>query len=294
MILTNPPLPGTPEWQTAITASKVAAILGVSPWQSPYSLWVDMTQGRPELEPTGPMLRGTYLEDGVLDWFEHDHPELVPAGRQQAYVLGDDTTIFATTDATYRTTDGSLVLVEVKTVARDDDWRTDTGGWQVPAYYEAQVFFQLACTQASRAIVVVLTPFLEKVEIPVERDFGLEADIVEAVFAWQRALTEGRKPDLDDTVATYDAVRREHPQIDGQTVEISRETAIAWLAARDAKSSADQAERGAKTRLLDAMGTAAHATTNGIQVASRTPGRGDTVTLRAKTTHTKLKAETND
>lgn len=294
MILTDPPAPGTPAWQTAITASKVAAILGVSPWQSPYSLWVDMTIGRPETEPSAPMLRGTYLENGILDWFEHDHPELVPAGRQLAYTLGDDTTVFATTDATYRTTDGELVAVEVKTVARDDDWRTEDGSWQVPAYYEAQVFFQLACTQAARAIVVVLTPHLEKIEIPIERDFGLEADIVEAVYTWQQALVDGTRPDLDDTKATYEAVRREHPNIDGTTVEISHDLALAWLAARDAKDSAEQDERITKTRILDAMGKAAHATTRDTLVASRTPGRGDTVTLRAKTTHLKLKGQTND
>ena len=289
IILDNPPAPGTPEWQTAITASKVAAILGVSPWQSPYSLWVDMTQGRPELEPTAPMLRGTFLEDGILDWFEHDHPELVPAGRQQAYTLGDDTTVFATTDATYRTTDGELVAVEVKTVSRDDDWRTDTGGWQVPAYYEAQVFFQLACTQASRAIVVVLTPFLEKIEIEVARDFGLEADIVEAVYAWQRALTDGVRPDLDDSVATYDAVRREHPEIDpDKSVEIDQVLAHQWLQARADLKDAEKRERGLKTKVLDLMGDAKTAQLDGLKIATRTPGARGTVTLRANATTTDI------
>ena len=282
MILDSPPAPGTPEWQTAITASKVAAILGVSPWQSPYSLWVDMTIGRPELEPTAPMLRGTYLEDGILDWFEHDHPELTPAGRQQAYALGDDTSVFATTDATYRTADGDLVAVEVKTVARDDDWRTEDGAWMVPAYYEAQVYFQLACTQASRAIVVVLTPFLEKVEIPVERDFGLEADIVEAVYAWQQALTDGIRPDLDDTVATYDAVRREHPEIDpDKTVEIDQTLAHQWLQARTDLKDAEKRERGLKTRVLDVMGDAKTAHHGDLKIATRTPGARGGVTLRA-------------
>ena len=282
IILDNPPAPGTPEWQTAITASKVAAILGVSPWQSPYSLWVDMTQGRPELEPTAPMLRGTYLEDGILDWFEHDHPELVPAGRQQAYTLGDDTTVFATTDATYRTTDGELVAVEVKTVSRDDDWRTEDGAWMVPAYYEAQVYFQLACTQASRAIVVVLTPHLDKIEIPIERDFGLEAEIVEAVYAWQQALAEGHKPDLDDTVATYDAVRREHPEIDpAKTVEIDQALAHQWLQARTDLKDAEKRERGLKTKVLDVMGDAKTAHLGDLKIATRTPGARGTVTLRA-------------
>lgn len=282
IILDNPPAPGTPEWQRMVTASKVAAILGVSPWQSPYSLWVDMTQGRPETEPTAPMLRGTFLEDGILDWFEHDHPELVPAGRQQAYTLGDDPTVFATTDATYRTKDGDLVAVEVKTVARDDDWRTEDGAWQVPAYYEAQVFFQLACTQATRAIVVVLTPHLDKVEIPVERDFGLEAEIVEAVYAWQRALTEGTRPDLDDTVATYDAVRREHPEIDPEkSVEIDQVLAHQWLQARADLKDAEKHERGLKTQVLDLMGDAKTAHHSGLKIATRTPGARGAVTLRA-------------
>lgn len=294
MILPNPPAPGTPEWQTAITASKVPAILGVSPWQSPYSLWVDMTLGRPDEEPTGPMLRGTYLENGVLDWFEHDHPELVPAGRQQAYTLGDDTTVFATTDATYRTTSGDLVIVEAKTVARDDDWRTKDGGWQIPAYYEAQVMFQLACTQATRAIVVVLTPFLEKVEVEVGRDFGLEAEIVEAVFAWQQALVDGTRPDLDDTVATYQVVRREHPDIDPLgTVELDQYLAHQWLQARaDLKTITDK-ERGLKTRVLDAMGDAKTAYHGDLKVASRTPGARGSVTLRAHATPTDIERETH-
>ena len=282
IILDSPPAPGTPEWQTAITASKVAAILGVSPWQSPYSLWVDMTIGRPELEPTAPMLRGTFLEDGILDWFEHDHPELAPAGRQQAFALGEDTTVFATTDATYHTKEGDLVAVEVKTVARDDDWRTEDGAWMVPAYYEAQVYFQLACTQASRAIVVVLTPFLEKVEIPVERDFGLEAEIVEAVHDWQQALADGERPDLDDTVATYDAVRREHPEIDpDKTVEIDQTLAHQWLQARTDLKDAEKRERGLKTKVLDVMGDAKTAHHGGLKIATRTPGARGTVTLRA-------------
>ena len=35
--------PGSPDWQTRMTASKVAAVLGLSPWESRFSLWHRMS-----------------------------------------------------------------------------------------------------------------------------------------------------------------------------------------------------------------------------------------------------------
>lgn len=284
MILSHPPAPGSPEWHTAITASKVPAILGLSPWASPYSTWLSMTSGADPIEETAAMKRGTYLEDGILNWYEADHPDLVPAGRQVAYTLGDDETCFATTDGTYRTRSGDLELAEVKTVGRDDDWRDEDGGWHVPDYYLAQVMFQLATSQASRAVVVALTPHLEKVEIPVERDLDLEAAIVEEIHLFKQALEDGIVPELDDHVATYDAVRRRHSKIDGSTVEVPFTVAHTWLDAKDVFDRAKASERAAKTRLLDLMGEARLATSEGLTIAMRSPGRGDTITLRPKAT----------
>ena len=60
------PEPGSREWHRLITASKVPAILGLSPWQSPYSLWMQMS-GRIDATPeTTTTRRGHYLEAGVL------------------------------------------------------------------------------------------------------------------------------------------------------------------------------------------------------------------------------------
>lgn len=51
MIITDPPRPGTPEWRRIVSASKVPAILGLSRWQSPLSMWLKM---RGDIEPTPP------------------------------------------------------------------------------------------------------------------------------------------------------------------------------------------------------------------------------------------------
>ena len=40
--------PGSPAWTRRITATKVAAILGVSPWDSPRSMWAKMRGEMPE------------------------------------------------------------------------------------------------------------------------------------------------------------------------------------------------------------------------------------------------------
>lgn len=37
-LINDPPAPGTDEWRSILSASKIAAVLGISPWQSPYSL----------------------------------------------------------------------------------------------------------------------------------------------------------------------------------------------------------------------------------------------------------------
>lgn len=284
IILDNPPAPGTPEWQRMVTASKIAGILGVSPWQSPYSVWSEMTHAPGADEPTAAMLRGSFLEDGILAWFEHDNPSWERIGTQLAVTQPDmQEWAFATLDGLYKDDQGNTVVVEVKTASRLDDWQTEDGSIALPAYYESQVRFQLALTDtADYAVVVLLTPFLEKKEIEVHRDDEMEAAIMSAVHAWKQALDTGQAPDLDDTVATYEAVRREHPDIDPEkAVEIDQVLAHQWLQARVDLKDAEKRERGLKTRVLDLMGDARTAYLGGLKVATRTPGARGTVTLRA-------------
>ena len=291
IILDSPPAPGTPEWQRMVTASKIAGILGVSPWQSPYSVWSEMTHAPGADEPTAAMLRGSFLEDGMLAWFEHDNPSWERIGTQLAVTQPDmQEWAFATLDGLYKDDLGNTVVVEVKTASRLDDWQTEDGGIALPAYYESQVRFQLALTDtADYAVVVLLTPFLEKKELIVERDDEMEAAIMSAAHDWKSLLDTGQAPDLDDTVATYDAVRREHPEIDpDKTVEIDQALAHQWLQARVDLKDAEKRERGLKTRVLDLMGDAKTAQLDGLKIATRTPGARGTVTLRANATTTDI------
>ena len=74
-VMKNPPRPGTPEWRSMITASKVPTLLGLSPWSSPYALWHEMYAG---LEP--PALEGDHLrwgniaEQSLVGWWLDANP----------------------------------------------------------------------------------------------------------------------------------------------------------------------------------------------------------------------------
>ena len=74
----NAPQPGTAEWRTLLTASKIPAVMGTSPWSSRFTLWHEMA-GTFTPEPINPAVleRGHILEPAVAAWFQAQHPEWV-------------------------------------------------------------------------------------------------------------------------------------------------------------------------------------------------------------------------
>ena len=118
----TPPVTGSPEWASLVTASKVAGILGVSPWTSQRATWHLMRGDLTREEPTDVQRRGQYLEDGVLRWWMDQHPEYAHTVTQPWC-----TTVpwgGAQPDVRARTKDGRVVLVEAKTAADDSEWGT--------------------------------------------------------------------------------------------------------------------------------------------------------------------------
>lgn len=279
----NAPAPGTPEWGSIVSASKVPAILGISPWDSPLSLWHEM-RGDVERDKrvTGPKSRGQYLEDGLLDWFAADHPGLTEQGRQATFWEGD--WCLATTDATYLDQDGALVLCEAKTTSKSDEWG-EPGTDEIPPHYAAQVYLQLALSGAHLAHVTMLGPFLDRKDYVITRDAELQAQILTRCRSFYESLTQDTPPPLDDHVATVAVLRKLHPDIErGETAVVDATTAREWLDATTAKKAAEAAERAAKARILNTAGKAQYIETAGVRIGRRQPGKyGVNLIATAKT-----------
>lgn len=272
--------PGSDAWNRLMTASKVAAALGVSPWQSPRSLWHQMRGELPREPETDVMKRGHYLEPAILAWWSDQHPEYLPLVEQPSYALDDWAA--ATPDAlavlggTEDDYPGLMpsVLVEAKSVANDDDWG-DEGTDVIPAYYLTQVYWAMHVSRIHRTYVPIITGRLRFAEYVVDYDPAIGADLERRMHAFYDSLSDDVPPPLDNTVATFDAIRKLHPDIDAdETVEVTEAEAVELLeAVTDAKVAADR-ERLAKATVLDHMGRANHAACNGVKVARRQPGKG--------------------
>ena len=277
--MTAAPAPGSDEWARVVTASKVAAILGLSPWESPRTMWLKMRGDLPSDngKNADDKARGHYLEPAILAWWLDRHPNLQGV-EAQAYRTRDQWAA-ATPDLDVADDGhGNHAVVEAKSDATADDWGTP-GTDEAPAYYVAQAMWQLWVTGAQVCYVPVLfgRPQLGFAEYVIARDDALIADIVATCRAFYESLTDDdAAPALSDHVAEYDAIRTVHADIDRDLDAVIPDD----IADRYLLDLAHADRAGAsKARVLELMGSARVAkTTAGMHLARRQP-KGDAVVL---------------
>lgn len=266
--------PGSDEWFQTMSASKVAAVLGLSPFTSRFTLWHQMNGTAAKTETTDVMRRGHYLEPAVAQWFQSQHPtwKIVPTG---TWTHATMPWAVATPDRLALIPRNPAELVEIKTTGYSDEWGP-AGTDQIPAGYRAQVMWSMFCTGAERTRVAVLLPFLEFREYVIEFDQA-EADyIAAACVGFMGSLKAGIAPPLDGADSTYQTVRELHPEIDGTDVEIGAHTGEDFLYCKKVLTEAEDLERASRSQMLSFMGNAKRATCNGVVIATRTAKNGGT------------------
>lgn len=279
--------PGSPEWLKLITASKIPSILGISRFKSQFSLWHEMAGNLPS-EPIGTAQQddfdyGHAVELAAGEYWRFKNPGWrLSRGEVQYTDDGFEFGNAATIDG--RASRGSLRrIAEIKTARDLAEWG-DAGSGEVPADYAAQVIWQQRVTGFTAPANIVLWPQYGKPKIYViEYSAQLAAAIVAAVRKWNASLAAGEPPELDDTISTYETVRRLHPEIDGREVQLDPDLAADYLTAVSDDKAITKRLRGLKTRVLDVMGNAQTAVVIDLKIATRTPGRGDSISLRSNT-----------
>ena len=142
---------GSPEWHAHRAkyrnASETPAVLGVSPWVTPYQLWQQRT-GRTTQDVNFAMMRGTQLEPSARAAYEQltghvMQPLVLVAGDYSASLDG-------------MTLDASLI-VEIKCPVKGKDsdlWKQVCDG-KMPEHYYWQVQHQLMVSAANVAHLYV-------------------------------------------------------------------------------------------------------------------------------------------
>jgi putative phage-type endonuclease len=281
MTLTGKPIaplkPGSPQWLQSISASKIPAILGISPWQSRFALWHLMAGHTEPWEGSKSTERGTFLEDAVLAWFKTQmEGDWVHSGRSFAHSSYPEWT--AAPDAWCEDNPKEVYGVEIKTSQYSDEWGTP-GTSEIPPYYLAQVAWQMIVCGFDKVFVPVLfgQPFEFRLYVVTYADVASDIPaIIQTVKEFQTSLRDGEQPPIDGSSSTYQTIKELHPEIDGETVELDDNLAINFLATKAVADGAAQEADYYKNQIADFMGTAKKAVWNKKTIFTRQSKNGGT------------------
>lgn len=263
------------EWLAAripgVTASEIATVLGISPFDSAYNLhWVKRGV-IPDGYDNDRLSLGRHLEPWIADRYAEAHPDLwvAPAG------------LFASTELPWQlaTPDRLLLdgvcrcgatgdvlcsclpsdpvsVLELKTSATYDGWGED-GSDDVPAYIRAQVLWQLDVLGLGEGQVCTL--FLPTTQL---RNYTITYDVADVdLMRWAARefladVAAERVPPVDGHRATKAALKALHPGLDDTEVTIPRYLADRYRAAKAAIDRAKARAELAENQIRDRLGAA--------------------------------------
>lgn len=265
--------PHSPEWHalrhTGIGASEIATVLGLNPWQSPFSLWhIKAGNVDPDLEGNAATHWGTIHEPAICDEWARLNPwaEVRVCG---TYRHPDEPWMLANPDRLVHDGDDLVGVLEAKTARYADGWGPD-GSDEIPVHYRAQVMQQMHVMGVPVAYVAVLIGGSDFRSYTVDYDPGDAAHVVEAGRAFWQSIADGVPPDIDASEATGQTVRRLHPDVEDVDVLVDTDLADGYLTAVAAVKDAERVRDGYVNRLLDAIGDGRVAVTaDGVKVATR-------------------------
>jgi putative phage-type endonuclease len=183
----------SPEWlelrRQGLGASDMAAVMGVSPYKTPYQLWAEKTGATPPQKVGAAANRGVILEDAVGQYYEQERG--VKLRKSNGVVrLKAQPRLMASLD---RTIVGEPKgIVEIKTSA-SPRWSM----WPVPPEVQVQVQTQLGITGSEWCdVVALLGGLVFKIE-RVQFDPVLWAEIQRAALLFLDAVDSKTPPQLE-------------------------------------------------------------------------------------------------
>ncbi|MET9329510.1 YqaJ viral recombinase family protein [Tsukamurella sp. NPDC003166] len=279
-LLPEPLEPGSPEWLANISASKVAAFLGLSKWDTPHSMHHAMAGTTPPEKETQVQSDGTFWEPSIREWFAAAHPEWEVRetstwrNDERPWQTADPDGLIYPADADLNAS--ALAGVEIKCV---HDY-LGSAGWgkagtdQVPPYYRVQAVWQMDTLGLDRVVFAVcgFRELMERkpAEYVVEYDANEATELRARMNAARMALKLGREPRADYAREEDRRVLKwKFPEVSSAGLDIPDEIAIPWLEALLAFDQAEAAEQRARGQLVEFMGGAKAAQWGGALLGTR-------------------------
>jgi putative phage-type endonuclease len=290
--------PGSPQWDEAraglcITATEIAAVMGLSPWQSPFSLWHKKAgQATPPFEMTPAIEWGNRLEDAVAQKWLDEHQNTTEAAQAGTWRHRDREWQRATPDRIFVPLTGWEIepgelprLLEVKTSPFGDGWGP-AGTNEIPLHYQCQIQWQLDTLGLEVCHVAVLISGWDYREYTVEYDETDAKVMRDAAEAFLDTVRRGERPPIDGANATYQTLRAQPHGREDVDVQIPLDLAVRYDLAQDQAKGAATELTQIRGELLDAIGSGYRAVCGDRRVAYRTVNPdGTTLALQPYRSH---------
>jgi putative phage-type endonuclease len=279
--------PGSPEWHAArehgLGGSEVAALLGLSPWESRFALWHRKAGLIGPVEESEVMDAGKRLEPAIVQKFRDNHPEWRVGGQatfrhhERRWQIGNPDGLIYTDPQDYldlTKTSAPQMLLEAKYALYDDHWG-EPGTDEIPIWYRCQVQWYLDVFSLDTCYVEVFIGSQGQFrEYIVKADPTDQRALREAAAEFLADVERDVRPDIDAHDQTYAAIRELHPLIDPVKVEVPAKVAEAFCLTKMVAKLAQADAQEATAILADCMGNAKTATYLNQTIATR-QARGD-------------------
>lgn len=196
----------TPEWlewrQKGIGASDIAAIIGASPYSTPYMVWLDKTGRKKAFEGNVATVRGQELESKARSRYELETLEDMPP----AMAVHPKFEI-CRVSLDGKRLDNKLIL-EIKCPGEAN--HKLAMGKIIPAHYVSQVQYQLAVTGADCCHYFSFGPDESSALIEVLPDVAMQGMLVDAALNfWNNHVLT----DIPPPLTSSDVIETENPEI---------------------------------------------------------------------------------
>jgi len=247
-----------------IGGSEVSTICGLNKWESAVTMFYKRTgkiaTERPDSEP---MYWGRALEAPIMNRFIEDNPQLKVYTDVGTWINRKRDYQIVNPDGIFQTEDGEFGIVEIKTARYPDDWANG-----VPDYYRTQVQYYMNAFGFQHAYVAVLFSGSDYRCYELAADSFQQSVDLERVEDFLAAVKENKVPDWDGSDSTLETVRKLHPLIEDDEIELGER----YLDYREAKVQAEKAAEKLtqfKSEILFAMGNSKRGLFEGQHVLSR-------------------------
>jgi putative phage-type endonuclease len=287
--------------QAGIGASEIAAVLGISPYASPFSLYWAKVHGW-EIEDTGDMEAGRRMESAIADWAAdridpHGQFVIHPAGlygsSERPWQIATPDRLICDTqlhddpfpdDPTYQHEHPTCNVVAVLECKHPYSWDGfgEDGTDEIPVYFRTQLLQQMDVMEVGEGYLAAYSGHELRVYHLRRDDKDIAVMRAAGGAFWQR-LQDGIVPGVDEHQATAVALRRLHPTVEDFDVQVPLDLAEGYRRARALKVRAAAVVDRYEARIRVAIGDGRRAMYGKQLVASRSvyDQSGDTAELGA-------------